>query len=302
MNIIRRVLSGKSSKRYPLHVTQTPVPFFIVGSGRCGTTLLRRELSNAASVHIPPETFALPDAIKVFKESTADDWDDIVEQVLAKFDYHPEFGYFELPSLRALAYELKKLPIEDRCLEKIITGIYQYHAKFHGQEYEIWGDKTPMHVWHMSAIKDVYPNAKFIHLIRDGVDVVNSYVKTREDYTIEQAAKRWAGAIQSFISFSNLFPENCHTIRYEDLVVSPIVEVEKLCQFLSISYDLSNIDQLENVNKMGDVAVLKHHENVFNPISTSSIGKGRAVYSQEERKILHKLIGSELKNNNYPPV
>jgi len=109
MNIIRRVLSGKSSKRYPLHVTQAPAPFFIVGSGRCGTTLLRRELSNAASVHIPPETFALSDAIRVFKESAADDWNDIVEQVLAKFDYHPEFGYFELPSLRELAEERKIL-------------------------------------------------------------------------------------------------------------------------------------------------------------------------------------------------
>ncbi len=302
MNIIKWILPGSAKHHFPLHSAQTPAPFYIVGSGRCGTTLLRRELSNVASVHIPPETFALPDAIAAFKNSTATAWDERVEQVLAKFDYHPEFDYFELPSLRPLAYQLKQLPIEQHCLEKIITGIYQYHADFHGQTYEIWGDKTPMHVWHMEAIREVYPNVKFIHLIRDGVDVVNSYLKSRDGYSIEQAANRWIGAVQAYEYFAKHHPDNCHVVRYEQLVTNPQEVIKKLCEFLAINYDLSKINQRDNVNKMGDVTVLKHHENVFNSINTGSVGKGRKLLEQEERAILHKLIGTELKKYGYQSV
>lgn len=302
MNIIKWFRLRKRNHHFPLHLEQPPTPFFIVGSGRCGTTLLRRELSNVASVHIPPETFALPDAIAAFKNSSATDWDELVEQVLAKFDYHLEFDYFELPSLRPLAYQLKQLPVKQQCLEKIITGIYHYHADFHGQTYEVWGDKTPMHVWHMNAIRDVYPNVKFIHLIRDGVDVVNSYLKSRDGYSIEQAAQRWNGSVQAFENFAKRHPDNCHVVRYEALVAKPDEVIKQLCEFLAINYDLSKIDQRENVTKMGDVTMLKHHENVFNSINTSSVGKGRKLLELEDREILHKLIGTELKKYGYQSV
>ncbi|MEJ1339126.1 MAG: sulfotransferase [Candidatus Sedimenticola sp. (ex Thyasira tokunagai)] len=299
MKIINRMLAKKTKHNLPLHLTQTPTPFFIVGSGRCGTTLLRRELSNVASVHIPPETFALPDAIHAFTNSSTSTWEELVERVLARFDYHLEFHYFELPSLRPLAHQLKALPVEERCLEKIITGIYCYHAQFHGNKYEVWGDKTPMHIWHMRAIQDIYPNVKFVHLIRDGADVVSSRVNSHDEYSIKKAAERWASAIHSFNNFSSGFPCNCHVVKYEDLVSNTVPVIKQLCDFLEISCDVSKIDQCDNVAKMGDVAVLKHHENVFNPINTSSIGKGRENFSEEERLILHKLIGAELKSLGY---
>jgi len=302
VNIIKRILPGIGKPHFPLHLEESPSPFFIVGSGRCGTTLLRRELSNVASVHIPPETFALPDAIATFKNSSTTEWDVLVEQVLAKFDYHHEFNYFEIPSLRPLSYQLKQLPKEQRCLEKIISGIYHYHATFHNQKFEIWGDKTPMHVWHMSAIREVYPNVKFIHLIRDGVDVVNSWLKARKEYSIEQAAKRWTSAIQSFELFEKRYPDNCYVIRYEGLVENPSEVIKQLCEFLDINYDLSRIDQRENVNKMGDVTVLKHHKNVFNSINMSSVGKGRELFELDERKLLHTIIGSELKKHGYQSI
>jgi len=302
MNIIKIFQQNKPSVSIPLHTEKVPSPFFIVGSGRCGTTLLRRELSNVASVHIPPETFALPAAINTYRVGPKNNWDNIVDQFLATFDYHPEFEYFELPSLRPLALQLKKIPTEEQSLEKIITGIYQYHAAYHNKNYEQWGDKTPMHVWHMDTIREIYPNAKFVHLMRDGVDVVNSWVKTHENYTLEQAAKRWVKALCAFRKFSKRYPDNCYSLRYEDLVLNPAQEIKILCDFLDINSNLSKINQLDNVDNMGDVSVLEHHENVFNEVNSNSIGKGRQVFSLEDKHVLQIIIGTELSNNNYPPV
>src|SRR5258708_7019695 len=40
----------------PLHGAERHRPFFIVGSGRCGSTLLRAMLEAHPDVHVPPES------------------------------------------------------------------------------------------------------------------------------------------------------------------------------------------------------------------------------------------------------
>jgi len=62
----------------PLNRGELINPFFIIGSGRSGNTLLRRVLFNHSKLHIPPETLVLGHVIKLFNIHRNMAWKDIV--------------------------------------------------------------------------------------------------------------------------------------------------------------------------------------------------------------------------------
>ena len=82
-----------------------------------------------------------------------------------------------------------------------------------------WGDKTPGYVKHMREIQEYLPEARFIHLIRDGRDVALSVLKQEfGPETIEAAAEKWRSRVlrgraqQPYLGF---YME----VKFEDLVV-----------------------------------------------------------------------------------
>lgn len=72
----------------------SPRPFFIIGSGRSGSTLLRRILCANPELHIPPETYVLGPAISLWEATEGDAWPVRVGRILDLFERHPEFETF----------------------------------------------------------------------------------------------------------------------------------------------------------------------------------------------------------------
>ncbi len=62
----------------------------------------------------------------------------------------------------------------ERSLAFIIDRLYRCHAELSGKSIAKWGDKTPANVYSMAEIIAVFPQAKFVHLVRNGLDVVPS--------------------------------------------------------------------------------------------------------------------------------
>ena len=131
---------------YPVSREENLIPFFIIGSGRSGNTLFR---------HLA--------------------WKDLVYLTLSQFYHHKEFETFNL-ELRPLVNQLLLVPYELRSLNIILDHFYKYHAETQGISFNRWGDKTPLNTFFLDLIFNVFPKAQFIHIIRDGCDVVPSYV------------------------------------------------------------------------------------------------------------------------------
>jgi len=100
-----------------------------------------------------------------------------------------------------------------------------------------YGDKSPRHAYHMCAIQDVLPEARFIHIVRDGRDVALS-VKDLSfgPSTIEDAAAWWTmllwrarGQVESLRCYFEL--------RYEDLVLQPEATLRQICNFIDLPWD-----------------------------------------------------------------
>jgi protein-tyrosine sulfotransferase len=287
---------------YPLHRGEAYRPFFIIGSPRSGNTLLRRILYAHPDLHIPPESYVLGKTIRLFRQYRTMNWPDLVYFILAQFEFHSEFETFEI-SLRPLAQRLIHAPENSRSLAFILDSLYRYHAEMKGIPCQRWGDKTPLNIFVLEKILSVFPDAQFIHVVRDGVDVVSSYLEANfQTADIDRGAKRWLSSIKEARRFIQRHPALCLEIRYEELVREPLSVILEICKFLNIEYNPQMMDSHKFAQDMGDVPMRGHHVAVSQPFSTLNIGKGRQQLSLVQKRRLQDLIGQELVQLGYEPA
>ena len=273
------------------------IPFFIIGSGRSGNTLLRSILSGNSDISIPPESYRIPFAIKKFHIFNNRDWEDIVPQVLKEFEDCKEFYTWEIDITDAQK-RLENIADSKRTLSNIFDELFCTYTEKHSPGSKIWGDKTPMNTLYLDWIGTVFPRSKFIHIIRDGRDVASSYLKMDRYDTILEAANRWINSIESAQSFGSKIKENYIEIRYEELVTKPEEVIKDTCDFLDIDYDSKMLDHTKQVKKLGDTDK-EHHSNLSKPISSDSVGKWRNNLSESDQESITKLLHKHLQRLGY---
>tara|TARA_B100001741_G_C16539517_1_gene593614 strand:- start:220 stop:1155 length:936 start_codon:yes stop_codon:yes gene_type:complete len=273
------------------------IPFFIIGSGRSGNTLLRSILSGNSDISIPPESYRIPFAIKKFHIFNNRDWEDIVSQVLKEFEDCKEFYTWEIDITDAQK-RLENIADSKRTLSNIFDELFCTYTEKHSPGSKIWGDKTPMNTLYLDWIGTVFPRSKFIHIIRDGRDVASSYLKMERYDTILEAANRWINSIESAQSFGSKIKENYIEIRYEELVTKPEEVIKDTCDFLDIDYDSKMLDHTKQVKKLGDTDK-EHHSNLSKPISSDSVGKWRNNLSESDQESITKLLHKHLQRLGY---
>lgn len=299
---LSRLKNAATKKGYQLNNKDTAdvKPFFIIGSGRSGTTLLRRIIIQAPKVHIPPETFVIGRMVALFQANNKMAWRDLVNLMLATIDYYEDFSTtFNLSSLRDLALALRKTPPHKRTLAYILDQFYKYHAQTQNIECGLWGDKTPLNTMYIDRIFKLFPDSKYIFLVRNGYDVAYSYYKTGLYKTCEGAAKRWAESNKNALRLEKQHKKQVLRVNYEEMVSNPEQVIPLIFSFLNIQFDSDYLKPNKD-ERMGDVELKEHHYKVKKQISTNSIGKGRAAIPKAELtkveelvKPMHKLLGYE---------
>jgi hypothetical protein len=217
---------GRRSAAGPL-----PAPF-IVGVPRSGTTLLRLMLDAHSELAIPPETHFLP---KVFK--AADGEPGARERVLELITTHRRWPDFELEA-EAVA---KRLPTSEP-LDPGDAARAFYAAYAAKQGKPRWGEKTPQYVKTMGKIAAALPEARFIHLIRDGRAVALSLMGvTWGPSTIEEAATLWVELIGSARRKAPRLPHYLE-LRYEALIEDPEPVVRAACEAAELDFQPAMLD------------------------------------------------------------
>jgi GT2 family glycosyltransferase len=304
--------------RYPLHGTARHRPFFIIGAGRSGNTLLRRILTAHPDLHVPPETFVLGQVTAQFPRLGRMAWDDLVRFVLAQFEYHPEFHTFGI-SLRPLANRLANAPRERRNLADMLDALYRFHAQAAGKNPARWGDKTPLNSLDdrlargdaprrrgagtpetLERLRKVFPDAQFIHIYRNGADAAYSHLQGGFYQDVRDAGARWLHVIRQARRFVRQYPRQCLEIRYEDLIAKPQETVQTLCAFLGVTYQPEMHTRADHAAGMGDVPEWSWHRQVADDINPHNAGKARFL-SATDKAALQQIIGEELAALGYPP-
>lgn len=101
-------------------------------------------------------------------------------------------------------------------------------------------DKTPDHRPHAALLGEVYPDATFVHIIRDGRDMASSahslWSGFGDDYRhLADAARVWTTAITDIRQ--HLGPLRYHEVRYEDLVAAPAEHLGAVLDHIGLPHD-----------------------------------------------------------------
>src|SRR3954447_3515913 len=206
-------------------------PFFIVGNDRSGTTMLRLILDREPDVAIPPESMFLTDFADQFASGEPQN-DEAAQRLMQEVWEHPKVRLWELPGPAPHVPDDLE-PNDAYCF--IAQAPFEAYAKKYGKPR--WGDKTPHYVHHVDQLLQLWPDARFVVLVRDGRDVALSLKRMPfGPNNAWAAAPWWARGIQAGEKAQRQHPHKVKTIRYEDLVAEPRQTVQAVCEFLDLDY------------------------------------------------------------------
>ena len=226
------VLAGR---RLRARTEEPPPAPFVCGVTRSGTTLIRLMLDSHPEVAIPGETHWVPKLIKAQEREkrSADDLADLIVD-------HKRWGDFHLDAneLRERFRALDPVTAADA-----IRAFYLLYAEREGKTR--YGDKTPGYVKEMRRIQRVLPEARFVHIIRDGRDVSLSHMRMNwGPETYAESARLWRNRIRKARKMAPSI-EHYMEVRFEDLVADTEGVLRRLCDFIELDFDPVLLDYHE---------------------------------------------------------
>lgn len=224
-------------------IFDSPNPFlFIVGSPRSGTTLLKRMVRKHPEIAVTRETHWIPGYFKHHTGLTEDGYA-TKNLVLALLEYK------RFPDLGLNPEDVSRLVSGDEQIHyrDFVTLVFDLYGK--RKHKRLVADKTPSYVREIAVLHELWPKARFIHLIRDGRDVCLSMRNWRmvhrtagqhstwtED-PVSTAALWWEWQIRLGREAGAELPAGLYyEMRYEDMVADPEGQLRAMCEFLGVSF------------------------------------------------------------------
>ena len=190
-------------------------PFFVVGSVRSGTTLLRLMLGHHSAVCRCEEMeFVVGDIVD---QNITSDPSGYIHRLKLDRNFRGS-GYTANESLSYVEIARDFLLQRQLMDGKPLVGATVHHA--------------------FEQLPDIWPEAKFIFLRRDPRDVARSCVQMGWSGTAWRGADFWLNAEKSWHALSQrIASENAKVIRFEDLVADTPATLTEICEFLAIGYE-----------------------------------------------------------------
>lgn len=274
-------------------------PFFILGSGRNGSTMLNRMLNQHSELFLPSEQYFLGPSIFKFHYYNYAIWRDLVKIIVGELSPGAASHTWTLKSLPDLK-SLFLLPKTHKNLQYLLDMMYRHYGESIGKLTR-WGDTTPLNTYYLPEVYHTFPKAKYLFLIRDGRDVVASYKKGGSAMLNElaipsNAARHWMHSLEKWNYLSR--KTEVMLVRYEELVQHPEGILREISEYLNVGYQPQMMDFHQKIpdTEMYKLAI---HENLKRPVFNSSIGNYKEILSQDEIKEVTDIIQVGLKKFGY---
>ena len=250
-------------------------PIFIIGSPRSGTTLVRLVLDSHPNISCGPETHFLAS----FADIIGKHWDTISLYGFDQHYWHTEIGHF-------------------------FGAFKSDYARRSGKRR--WAEKTPQYTLYLEFIDALYPDAQFVHIIRDGRDVVFSHLE-RWGYraALRCAMNRWSDYVTKARNFGRALPSSRYfELRYEELVAEPDRWLQSLFEYLEEPWHpaVLHFDRLDHdiVSRYWDFTASRRKDSgETTAIYGSRAGAGGKELDLFLRMVLRVRAGSLLRELNY---
>lgn len=297
-----------------LSPSQAPIAF-LVAKDRSGTTLLQTMLDSHPQICAPLESRFVMHLAQKYKGRKY--WPTKVKERFIKDLFREEkmvlLWELDLPALKK---RIARLP-EDTSYGDMCKQVYVSSKSFHPKESaEMIVDKNPIYALMIPQLREIFPQAKFIHLVRDYRGTVNSIFNLYKKISIRMLGLSWTMTNLEIEKSKHLVPEAFFTIRYEDLLDRPQEELEKLLHFLGMPFHknmltyhsriASSLDDYiqrspsEKIRRVRDIGIAKVHKNLSRPLDNSFKEKWRENLSLKQIEVLESCCGGLGTQYGYP--
>ena len=257
-------------------------PLLILGVRRSGTTLLRVMLDRHSQLAVPDETYFVPQlADRHLRPVDADDFLDDVRRVV---DWD-----LSLDTVRARLRD--GMPVGEA-----IGTVYAVYAEEEGKPR--WGDKTPMYMQNLRLLERLFPDARYVHLIRDGRDAALSFLSMPRGIVTEtwmhpgtpaDFACQWRTEVAAARALGRRVGPRYHEMRYEELVADVESTLRSICDFAGLEYEPAMVDYAGNV----DVSAKPHQQRLMQP-PTTGVRNWRTQMSAADVDAFERVAGDVL--------
>lgn len=215
---------------------------FIVGTGRCGTTILAQVLNAHTHICIPPELqiiVSIGNGERLYEKYLSGAFglygpDEFIRLIDECCPYHLE-KYFDYVN------HFKRLDYPQHELGRILTDLFDHICYAYGKS--IFLEQTPWYGQRLNVLRDLFPEMRVIHIVRDGRDVAVSFSRTPWwSKDIRSNLEQWAREATVIHDFGVNNPENYIEIRYEDLVLNPESELQKILVLFGLPFEREMLD------------------------------------------------------------
>lgn len=270
-------------------------PIFLVGAGRSGTTMLRLMLNQHPLIRIPSEAWFIGDLIDhlPLEGPLSPTHLDQACRLILSHDRWKDWQceeYILRDSVHAT---------EGPTLSELIDRIFRNCSGLGDKP--VWGEKSPRHSYYVNALHILFPDARFIHIVRDARDVCTAMLlRNWYEGSVRRCAMSWDGMVGSAMRAREFGPDRYHQITFENLIRSPESALRAICEFLHIDYLPHMLDYSSNVNVDIKLWETHIHEKLTRAPDVSEIGRWKTL-KLWQLLIIESLTAETLRKAGYHP-
>tara|TARA_B100000676_G_scaffold311629_1_gene382216 strand:+ start:805 stop:1635 length:831 start_codon:yes stop_codon:yes gene_type:complete len=253
----------------------TTKPIFIGGLFKSGTSLLRAMLGQHSHIAAGLETYWFEVDWDARLGRDEEPLADYVERMAGFFDIEIEWAHSAAEKAESAS--------------AFVTSILNEFAIRQGKPR--WAEKTPGNILHVSRIKENWPGAKIIHIIRDPRDVYASLRQAKKWDSVEMFGNLWC----DFMGAGARAASVVHEMRYEDLTLNPEECMRKAIQFVGEPWEPGVAEFSGRSEDYDKVMTLSGHasstlDRLRHPLTNNRIGIWRDLIAADELKSLRDFV------------
>ena len=243
-------LAANDAYRYSYN-NQLPL-IFIGGVPRSGTTLMRAMVDAHPLIRCGEETRVLPRVIFMRNQ-----WMTNPKE----------------------AERLKSAGIDDHIIDAAITSFILEVIVRHGKPAPHLCNKDPLILRYSNYVSKLFPNSKFVLMIRDGRATVHSIITRKVTITgfnlnsYRDCLAKWNQIIESMLTQCMMLgSETCLPVYYEQLVLHPESQMRSILKFLNVSWDDAVLHHEEHIGKEISISKTERSsDQVIKPVNMNAL-------------------------------
>ncbi|MDP6041716.1 MAG: sulfotransferase [Candidatus Latescibacteria bacterium] len=271
-------------------------PIFVVSAPRSGSTLFRLVLDAHPNIAVPPPAW-LYELIRPFVYSYGTPMSD--ENFLELCE-----DSLKTPTITRWNLGVDPATVASQCETKDFKGIFSLLHRIYADSTgkQRWGEKTPRNSFWIDEILEDFPDAQFLHIVRDGRDMAIDIADSPQmrPYSLYSGATVWRRYVKAIReSASRLNPSQFFEVKYEDMCADPEAELKKVCAFLGEDYDSVMLSHQTSSQASGWASDPQHAKS-GRPITTDYCEMYKARLSTTDAGHLESVFADLLKAYDYP--